>query len=236
MKGRRSMNGAELAARYAFPPNSRGYCGRRSFAAALKSGRRLKAELKKFPVHYGYLSLIARANRKKPFDMEVVRAFWTGNRLLGSVRPSAVRSFLRRIVKNPARAEKLAGSLPPGIAPHHSFNALYVNFATDKAARSARNYDSCCVTSGKILSVSRDSAIIRRCSIARKAGRLAFVQKTGRVALEKNGVRFVDSPKKGDTVSIHWGMAIERLAPEQSAALKRYTLKNIAAVNGAAKR
>jgi hydrogenase maturation factor len=230
------MNGAELAARYAFPPNSKGYCGRPTFAGALMAGRRLKKELKKFPVHYGYLSLIARANGKKPFDMAVVRAFWTGNRLLDGVRPSAVRSFIRRIIKNPARAKKLIANLPAGAVPHHSFNALYVNFATGKAARSVRNYDSCCVTFGKILSVSRDSAVVRRLSITRKAGRLALVQKTARVALEKNGIRFAGALKKGDVVSIHWGMAIERLAPEQSAALKRYTLKNISAVNGAARR
>ncbi len=231
-------NGVELAARYAFPPNSRGYCGRRSFIAALKSGnqRRMEQELKRFTAHYGYLSLIARANDKKPFDLDVVRAFWTGNRLLGNVPPEAVRSFIPTIIKNPARAERLARNLPAGITAHHSFNPLYVNFATDKVARSVKNYDSCCVASGLVLSLSPDSALVRRHSVARKAGRLALVQKNERVALVKGGVRFVGALKKGDMVSIHWGMAIERLAPQQSAALKKYTQKNIAAVNDAAKR
>lgn len=241
-------NGVELAARYAFPPNSLGYCGRRSFREALQAAisgkrlpgpnrsRRLESELKRFTAHYGYLSLIARANGKKPFDLDVVRAFWTGNRLLGNVPAAAIRSFIPTIIKNPARAERLARNLPAGIVPHHSFNPLYVNFATGKVARSVKNYDSCCVTSGRVLSVSPDSALVRRNSVARKAGRFALVQKRARVALGKGGIRFVGALKKGDTVSVHWGMAIERLAPQQSAALKKYTQKNIAAVNGAAKR
>jgi hydrogenase maturation factor len=233
------MRGAGLAARYAFPPNSRGYCGPASFRKALMASfsgsagpYALESGLEKFPVHYAYLSLIARENRKKPLDMEVVRAFWTGNRLLDNVRHSSVRRFLPRLFReSPARGRKLAMSLPAGILPHHSFNSLFVNFVTGKVARSVKNYDACCVTPGRVVSVSARSAAVVRHSVVKRAGRLALVRKTERIALEKNGVRFVRRLKKGDTVSVHWGMAIERLSPKQCAALKKYTQKNIDAVN-----
>ncbi len=232
------MNGAELAARYAFPPNSLRYCGQPTFIAALRSGkpRALEKELKKFTAHYGYLSLIAAENGLKPFDVRVVRAFWTGNRLLENVSAAAMRHFIARIIKGRARARKLAENLPAGIMPHHSFNPLYVNFVSGKVARSISNYDSCCVTWGRVLSLSGTSATLRRHSIARESGRFVLRPRTATVALEKNGVRLVGALKKGDLVSVHWAMAIERLAPEQSAALKKYTLKNIAALNYAAKR
>lgn len=235
------MNGAELAARYAFPPNSREYCGPRSFGRALLaqlSGkarqRALEHELRKFPVHCAYLSLIARESRKKPFDLAVVRAFWTGNRLLERVRPASMRALVRRLLaKSPTRAARLAKSLPPGILPHHSFNSLFVNFVTDRVARTVRNYDSCCVTFGTVLSVSGRSASVLRHSIVRGRGGLALRKRRCAVALERGGVRFVRRLKRGDRVSVHWGMAIERLSPQHCAALKRYTQENIRAMNRA---
>ena len=230
------MNGVDLAARYAFVPNRLHYCGQPTFIAALRSARprTLETELKKFAAHYGYLELIAAENGKKPFDLDVVRAFWTGNGLLDHVSSRAIgRFFLHVLPKNPARALKLARNLPAGAVPHHSLNPLYVHFITDKVVRTIRNYDSCCVTWGKILSLSGKSATISRHSLGKKAGKLMLVLKRSRVALEKNGVRFVPALRTGDTVSIHWGMAIERLTPAQSAALERYTRKNINALNAA---
>lgn len=233
------MNGAELAARYAFPPNSLRYCGKPTFISALRSGRprALEKELRKFTAHYGYLSLIAAENGLKPFDLCIVRAFWTGNWLLDNVSAAAMRRFfLRMFPKNQARARKLAENLPAGSVPHHSFNPLYVNFVTDKVARSVRNYDSCCVTWGTVLSLSGKSATIRRNSIARESGRFVLKPRTARVLLEKNGIRLVGPLKTGDVVSVHWGMAIERLTPARSTALRRYTQKNLDAINGMAKR
>jgi len=230
------MNGVELAAMYAFPPNLRKYCGPPTFSGALLSGTgaaRVAAELRKFPVHCAYLSLIAKANGKKQFDTAVVRAFWTGNRLLDKIPSHAMRSFMLRLLrKEPSRAEKLAKNMPPGIVPHHSFNPLYVNFVTGKVARSTRNYDACCVTSGEVASVSANSAIVRRFSIAGKAGGFFLKSRRDTVALERDGIRFIKKLKKGDIISVHWGMAIERLTPEQSATLKNYTQKNIDAING----
>lgn len=230
------MNGAELAARYAFPPNSLGYCGRKEFCSALRSGRAagLKSGLRKFRAHYAYLSLIARANGMGPFDRNVVEAFWIGNRLLASVSPAALRRLIARLIKDKVRARRLIARLPRGVLPHHSFNSLYVNFVTDSVRRSVKNYDSCCVTAGRVLSVGPRRAKVRRFAIAREGGRFHLGQKTCSVLLEKGGIRLAGRLRPGDLVSVHWGMAVQKLRPRDCEALKKYTMINLGACNDAA--
>jgi len=241
------MDGAELASNYAFPPNRRGYCGSGGFAGTLRkhlAGKStvaaLKSGLKRFSAHYAYLSLIARENGIGPFDEGVVRAFWIGNRLLESVRPAALRSFIAMDLmggKQASRAKRLCELLPEGILPHHSFNVLYINFVSNAVPRSISNFDSCCITWGEVLSVSENSIGLLRHSIGYDDG-FVIVRKKSKVALGRDGVRFLGDVSKGDSVSVHWGMAIERLSRKDERLLEEYTLKNIRAINdsGAASR
>ncbi len=239
------MEGAELASYYAYPPNRRGYCGTRGFCQALRkfqSGKTgpgaIRAELAGFSAHYAYLSLIARENGLDPFDTDVVRAFWTGNRLLESVRASALRSFIEKDLlkgKQPARARRLCDNLPEGILPHHSFNVLYVNFVSNAVPRSVRNFDSCCITSGKVISADGGKATLLRRSIAYDGG-FAMREKLSKASLERGGMRFVSGLKNGDAVSVHWGMIIEKLGRKDERLLDEYTLKNMSAINESAGR
>ncbi|MCI0504129.1 DUF6390 family protein [Candidatus Micrarchaeota archaeon] len=234
------MEGAELASLYAFPPNLRGYCGTCGFIRTLKGFRSgqagtdaLASGLKRFPAHYSYLSLIARESGLGPFDMEVVRAFWTGNQLLEAVRPIRLRRFIRRDLlggKQALRARRMCELLPEGILPHHSFNVLYVNFVSNAVPRTIRNFDSCCITWGNVLSVSPGSLSVMRNSISYDCG-FTIMRKKSKVALERDGLRFLDEVKKGDVVSVHWGMAVEKLSRKNERLLEEYTLKNIRAIN-----
>jgi hypothetical protein len=236
------MNGVALAARYSFPPNTLGYCGTNSFQytlAAYLSGKPtlqiLEKELKKFRAHYAYLSLIARENSMKPFDMEVVRAFWIGNDLLENVSSEALREFIVSDLfagKQLKRARSLSKNLPNGLNPHHSFNSLYINFITDRVERTIENYDACCVTLGEVLSVSAKFVKVNRSAITlSKEGKLALKERFATVLLERNGVRFVKDLVPGDIISVHWGMAIEKLKATDVMALKKYTLENITVLN-----
>lgn len=236
------MNGAAFTSRYAFPPNELGYCGRPTFRAALRSfleGRAgplaLEKEIRKFPVHYAYLRLISRENGLEPFDEKVVRAFWLGNGLLDSIGKKALERFIRRDLfkgRSPSRARRLCAGLPDGAVPHHSFNVLYVNFVTDSVERSARNFDSCCVTSGRVLSVRGKKALIERDSIGWEDG---FVMKRKRslVDLERSGVNLCGRLSEGDSVSVHWGMAVMKLGGRDVSALRRYNETNMDAINAA---
>jgi hydrogenase maturation factor len=220
-----------IAAKYSFTPNSLGYCGTSSFVSLIRSGNREKTieELKKFHPYYAYLRLIARENNREPFDEDVVRAFWTGNGLLENVSHESLKTFILEELfpKGHPRAGKLSSGLPHGLVPHHSFNSLYINFVTDKVEKSIRNFDSCCVLPGKVLSVSGDSISVERHCIEQGP---SIGKKREDVLLELNGVRFLERVEEGDLVSVHWGMAIERLTKEQEDSIIKYTSRNAGAL------
>lgn len=234
------MNGVELAARYAFPPNRHGYCGTPSFRKALAADLAgagdtavLKEELKLFRVHYAYLDLIARENGKDPFDLEVVRAFWIGNSLLERVRHESLREFIVDDLfeeKDRARAESLAEDLPEGALPHHSFNPLYVNFVSGRVRRSIRSFDSCCITFGTLSSVAGKTAKMDRSCVCWDRG-FALRSRKDTVYLESHGVRLAGALKAGDAVSVHWGMVVQKLCPGDLSALERYTKLNMDRLN-----
>jgi len=235
------MDGTLLAASYAFPPNRLGYCGRAPFRAALErslregaAGRKLAAELRGFHAHHSYLSLISEASGLDVFDERVVRAFWIGNRLLDAVGNDALRVFIRGALfggRQRRRAAALCANLPPGAVPHHSFNALFVNFVNPDVGGSIRNIDSCCVTQGKVIRASERTALIMREAIIQAPSGYGMAKVRSRIALERGGMRFVGKIRPGDALSVHWGMAIERLGARDSAALREYTLKNIRALS-----
>lgn len=235
------MNGAAKAAFYGFPPNRHGYCGEQTFSAALKSyleGKggegRLEAELVRFKAHHAYLRLIARENGLQAFDPEVVEAFWVGNKLLDNISPDAIRSFLRSELfprERKSKGEALAESLPAGLVPHHSFNVLFVNFVTDAVERSVESFDSCCITSGRVISVDGAKVTMLRDSISSEEGRFMIKPVESSVLLEAQGIRLVRDAAPGDVLSVHWGMCVERLSPARAARLKGYTRINIEACN-----
>ncbi|PIN84138.1 hypothetical protein COV61_01040, partial [Candidatus Micrarchaeota archaeon CG11_big_fil_rev_8_21_14_0_20_47_5] len=233
----RLKDGVLLSAKFAFPPNSFGYCGKNSFFHAMKRKdcRLLKTELKHFRAHYAYLKLIASENGCFPFDRRAVNAFWIGNKLLENISQKALKHFIAKELfagKNSQRAGKLANNLPKGTLPHHSFHVLYVNFLSNKVRRNTANYNKCCITSGKILSCGEKTVLVERFSICRKGGRLALGRRKENIVLERAGVRLVGKIKKGDLLAIHWGMAVKKISAREAAELKGCTQRNIGAING----
>ena len=220
------MDGLKLAAKYSFQPNNLGYCGTSSFVSAYKSGdmEKIKQELKQFRAHYAYLRLIAKENNKDPFDHDVVKAFWIGNELLENICHEAFRDFVANdLFPESPRAKPLAENLPEGLVPHHSFNSLYINFISDAVPKTIESYDSCCVTFGEVLSVSEKATVKRNCI----GEGPSLQQKTEEISLEIDGIRFIDSIKPGDLVSVHWGMAIQVLSPSDYSLLEKYTKRNL---------
>lgn len=236
------MNGEELAARYAYPPNSKGYCGKPSFRSALaanvsgdKNSDLLRSELKHFKVHYAYLGLISKANGLDRFDKSVVEAFWIGNHLLEGVPTGSIAQFIIKDLfygKKNSRAEELVEHLPEGVVPHHSFNSLYINFVTESVERSLKNYDSCCITFGKVTGISGNRAMVLRQSIGWENG-FILREVPDSALLEKRGVQLVKGLKRGDLVSMHWGMVVQKIDRRGFNLLRKYTQKNIDAINGA---
>ncbi len=231
--------GVLLASKYAFSPNHLKYCGTESFCKTLETFNPdlLASELSNFPVHYGYLDLIAKSNSLNPFDLDVVRAFWTGNSLLENVSAQDIKTFLSVLLKdNPQKAHFLSNNLPPGILVHHNFNALYVNFVTQKVPKTMENFDNCSVTSGRVLAVDKNCATVKRNRLAlSKNGDYVIEESKETIDLVRDGFSFVDpsSLSEGDFISIHWKMAVEILDHSTLKNLEKYTKKNLVALNNA---
>jgi len=158
------LDGALLAARYAFMPNKLRYCGGDSnaelfaYTANQQSDDGLKAMLKEFEAMYPYLRLIAEANKiADPFNYKVVEAYWLGNELLNNV---SMNNFYRYLVDEqklkkklrPALTEKIFGKIPAGAKPHHSFHVLNIPKRTGNypVEHTIKTMDECRVSWGKV--------------------------------------------------------------------------------------
>jgi hypothetical protein len=122
--------GPVLFARYAFPPNSHGYCGPNDSTAFFEYGvagaddRGLRALSQQFAGAWPYLELIAAATGvADPLDRRVVEAYWVGSPRLDQVSTRAVGDSMeerfRRITGG--KFTTLSTSVLAGGVPHHSF-------------------------------------------------------------------------------------------------------------------
>lgn len=230
--------GIELQARYSSIPNSLGYCGPSTFqniySKFLRGRVKIKdveRELKKFIIPFQYLKLIAKANNRKPWDYDVIEAFWLGNKLLENITYEQLKILIQRdLVKvglGKGRASKLINKMPK-IVPNHCFHVLFVQFITNKVKKTIKNFDNCHVGWGRVLSIKPALLKLKYTRLTRKDSKYLLTQKTKTVrrSLLKN-------VKKGDTVTTHWNTAIQKITDRQLKNLKKYTLWNIDRLNNA---
>ena len=93
--GSQQHDGLQLFARYAYPPNERGFCGPADhrqlleYRAAGVTDAGLAELARSFTGPWPYLTLLAgAAGIADPFDYRVVEAYWVGSSLLDRVSHS----------------------------------------------------------------------------------------------------------------------------------------------------
>jgi uncharacterized protein DUF6390 len=234
-------------ARYAFGPNSLGYCGPDEagelFAQATLGHdlRTLRDLAGRFEGAYPYLCLIARSSGiRDPLDAGVVEAYWLGNRLLEGVRPRAFGESLEARFKPRLRDDgwRWLGAKPEaGAVPNHAFHVLDVfprvgMLRTGEMERALEVMDSCRIRWGRVLERDGDSLVVSAVPLVMVDGRLTL----GAPRIEKirgwvDGTGFVDDVAPGDVVSIHWDWACERLDARRLAALRRVTVAELDLAN-----
>ena len=130
--------GPLLFARYAYPPNSLGYCGADEtrtlleYGAAGASDGGLAGLARTFEGAWPYLTLIAEANMiDDPLDSRVVEAYWVGNGLLVLVPLARPTCAARRgsLPRPPRTGPGITSSTlsRPVRSPHHSFHVFAVD-------------------------------------------------------------------------------------------------------------
>ncbi|MBR7827031.1 hypothetical protein KDK95_12005 [Actinospica sp. MGRD01-02] len=244
---RAEIPGAQLFVRYAYPPNSLGYCGPADSAALFEYGAAgvvdpgLAQLARGFAGAWPYLELIAGATGiPDPLDRRVVEAYWVGSPLLdrvglGAVATSMEDRFRPRIGSMFPRL--LEGVLAGGV-PHHSFHVFciypWVGLLTDdrKADHALSVLDRCRIRWGRVEALRGDQAVVRYRPLTYDGGDLGFgdpVTETARRSAD--GLGYLGELAVGDWVSLHWDWVCDILTPTRLNALRHYTLRQLEITN-----
>ena len=218
--------GPLLFARYAFPPNERGYCGPADnaalggYATAGVTDPGLTQLAKQFEGAWPYLELIAAANGiADPLDRRVVEAYWVGNSLLEKARVAEYGTFLDERLRRSGRA-----------VPHHCFHVFCVYpwsgmLREGRTEPSLQVLDSCRISWGQVVTVE-PVKVVRR-SLTWDGRALAL----GSSVPCQVGAGFITGLRPGDWVSLHWSRVCDRLSASQLRALRRYTVRHLRLAN-----
>ncbi len=239
--------GPVLFARYAFPPNSHGFCGPADsgglfeYGVAGRDEGGLRAMAQQFAGAWPYLELIAGATGlTDPLDRRVVEAYWIGSPRLDRVGTRAVGNSMEdrfRFMTGSQFSTLTEGVLAGGV-PHHSFAVLciypYTGLLTDrrKAPHALTVLDRCRIRWGRVLAVQGDRVVVESRPLTWNGLSLGLgLPETETAVHSVDGVGMVGAVAPGDWVSLHWEWVCERLTEAQVGRLRRYTERHLAIVN-----
>jgi hypothetical protein len=242
-------SGPVLFARYAYPPNSLGYCGPGDPSALLGAAAEgtdlanLGQLAARFEGAWPYLQLIAACNGlDDPLDRRVVQAYWVGNELVAQVPPSALaRSLGDRFEQRSGRQfTALVSAVPAGGIPQHSFHvfAVYPWLGLLRAGMEGppmEVLEKCRIRWGQVEEVAGDLVAVTSQALAFDGSRLILgPSRVEQVRRSLDGVGFTEDLRPGDVVSLHWDWVCDRLSPIELGWLRFCTVQNLAAVNSLA--
>jgi len=245
--GSHDVPGPVLFARYAYPPNSHGYCGPGDAGAFFEYGVAgaddlgLRAMAQQFAGAWPYLELIAEATGlDDPLDRRVVEAYWVGSPRLDQVSTRAVGNSMEERFRSRTGSKffTLTDSVLAGGVPHHSFAVFciypWTGLLSDgrKAKYALTVLDRCRIRWGQVLGVQGDQVVVESAPLIWDGRRLDL----GPVATETvvqsvNGVSMIRGLKVGDWVSLHWEWVCDRLTERQVSYLRAYTFRHLKIVN-----
>ena len=188
-----------------------------------------KQQLQKFNALHPYLSLIANANGMQPFDLEVVEAYWLGNRLLENVEHKEIQKTIVCLQKHglPRRiAERKAAELPESILPHHSMHVLYLNFLSQKVKPFVQNLSNCLIQWATVQKEAKNGIEVKGIELFLESNELKLREKIKTI---KNSFNL--QLQQGNLVSLHWENAVEKISSERLKNLKEYTSISLKAIN-----
>jgi Family of unknown function (DUF6390) len=243
----RVVPGPVLFARYAFPPNSHGFCGPADSAGFFEYGVTgrddggLRAMARQFAGAWPYLELIAGATGlADPLDRRVVEAYWIGSPRLDMVGTPSVGNSMEDRFRSltGARFAGITEGVLAGGVPHHSFAVFciypYTGLLTDcrKAPHALTVLDRCRIRWGRVRAVRGDQVVVESRPLIWDGVRLELgAPETETAVRSVDGVGMVGELEPGDWVSLHWEWVCDRIAPAQVDRLRRYTERHLAIVN-----
>jgi hypothetical protein len=241
------VDGPQMFVRYAYPPNSLGYCGPTDSDALLHYGAAgvtdpgLHQLARGFAGAWPYLELIAAESHiADPLDRRVVEAYWVGNRLLETVGVTSIGNSVEERFRFRAgrRFPTLIDGVEAGGVPHHNFHVFeispWLGLMRDdrKSSVAISQLDRCRIRWGTVISVDRDEARVSFRPLQWNGMAIELGEpcvETARVAVDGTG--FLTDLTEGDVVSLHWDWVCDRLTPAQLQHLKYYTKRHLDIAN-----
>lgn len=242
-----TINGAQMFARYAYPPNALGYCGPTDSDALLHYGAAgvtdhgLVRLAQGFEGAWPYLELIAAGiNVPDPLDRRVVESYWVGTPLLDSIGVTEIGNSMEERFR--ARAgfqfSDLIDGVTAGGVPHHNFHVFEVSpwvglmRSTRKIPTAVTQLDRCRIRWGRVESVSGDEAVVRYRPLEYDGFSLVLGEpQLETVRISVDGTGFLDDLTDGDVVSLHWDWVCDHLTPAQLHQLRGFTDRHLDIVN-----
>ncbi|HZD22067.1 MAG TPA: DUF6390 family protein [Acidimicrobiia bacterium] len=238
-------SGLQLFARYAYPPNERGYCGPDDHMALLQyrtSGvvdQGLARLASAFAGPWPYLKVMSeRTGAGGPFGYRVVEAYWVGNELLDKVSTNDFANTVEKKFK-PRTGPKfqwMAEAIPFGV-PHHSFHVFvaypWVGLLTESdRGEPLRILDQCRIRWGRVEAVEGEQAVVTSQPLTWDGKRLELgAPRKEEVTVAVGGLGLTDPLQPGDWVSMHWSWICDRLDNRQLSNLKRYSNRQLSMTN-----
>lgn len=230
-------DGSQLFARFAFAPNDLGYCGPAQTAGLfeLASTGRTDADVaaiaRRFSGAWPYLALLAElAGIDDPLDERVVRAYWTGGELLHDLDR---RSFGLRLIEFLGSQaghywRHLSEDLLPEVSPTHGFHVFGVypwsRLLAVASDQPLKVLDNCRIRWGQVHAVDREHVLVQSRRLTWDGSRLELAEPAEeRVRLMVAGRGFVDEPRQGEWLALHWDWVCDRLNGTELAELQRWT-------------
>jgi hypothetical protein len=241
-----AIPGPLLFARYAYPPNSLGYCGPGDhralfeYAVADVVDPGLIELESAFAGAWPYLQLIAASiGGADPLAADVVEAYWVGNRLLDRIDPRWLAASLddRFAARLGSARSTMTALTAAGGVPHHSFHVLAVSpwiglLRAGFTESSLLTMDRCRIRTGVVVSLDDGTALVDTDRLTWDGEHLELAPgATEIVQAAADGYRLAMDLAPGDSVALHWDWVCDRLTPAQARTMERFTRRSLAVVN-----
>jgi len=230
-----------LLCKYSLITNRLRYCGPKDaykdFFLLLEGKKYDKEKIKKHFTRYEglyvYLKYVADKLNKNWFDYDIIEAYWTGNSLLDKFNYEDNKKILvgltgRGLPKS--YGEDLIKILPRDMNLSHSFNVFFVGVGktTGSVPTNIITMNKCILSIGEIVKIKEDTLMVSTTPLVIDRGLLKFGSE--KIEHVEYNSKYL-TPKLNDVVAVHWDYVCKILTEEEINNLKKYTQKNIDALN-----
>jgi hypothetical protein len=236
--------GLAMFARYAFPPNERGYCGPDDHGYGLRNAATATPDdvanlAQKFSGAWPYLEFIAgETGNRDPLDRSVTEAYWLGFGVIDDIDLAANGAALIGRLGPQAgwTLDHLDGAIDAGARPHHGFHVFEVypwtGLLSTGRPEPLRILDQCRIRWGRVVSVDTDTVVVRSRPLTWDGDTLGLGSpRLESVRLEEGGLSLRTIPEPGEWVALHWDWLCDRLSPTHLDALRRSTRRQLETTN-----